>query len=265
MKVTSACMARFASVLCVSLIAQWQCAQAQSAVQITSPAPGAVLSPGQTVVVGVSVSGGPFTSVGIVAPGYMNDSLVLQSPPYEFSFTVPSQVTPGPTVIGAMGFTASGFAIGQISVDIERPDSPQSITIDHSQIELPIGAQLPVSVTGYFADGSIVDLSQSAQTTYRSQNPGVATVSADGVVIGVAAGSTQVIVDGNISVGVTVDPPISVVPAQATLAAWQTLYFSAPVSGLSNSAVTWSLSPGYGSVAANGVYTAPVAWAGWLR
>src|SRR5271163_1711212 len=106
-----------------------------------------------------------------------------------------------------MGFTPTGSAIAQISVDVERSDSPQSVIVDPSQIELPIGAQLPFSVTGYYTDGSIVDLSKSTQTTYQSQNPVVATVSADGVVIGIAPGSTQVTVDGNISVTVTVDPP----------------------------------------------------------
>ena len=197
--------------------------------------------------------------MGIVVPGYVNGSYVLTSPPYQFSFTVPSTITPGLDTVGAMGTTASGPIFAVTSIDLERSDSPQTIAVDHSQVELPINGQIPIAVFGTYADGSVVNLSQSTQTSYSSQNPSVATVSAYGVVTGIAPGSTQIIVDGSITVGVIVDPPIALIPTQATLTASQTLSFTALVNGLPSSAVTWSLSPGLGTVNTNGVYTAPLA------
>ncbi len=158
-----------------------------------------------------------------------------------------------------MGTTASGPIFAVTSIDLERSDSPQTIAVDHSQVELPINGQIPIAVFGTYADGSVVNLSQSTQTSYSSQNPSVATVSAYGVVTGIAPGSTQIIVDGSITVGVIVDPPIALIPTQATLTASQTLSFTALVNGLPSSAVTWSLSPGLGTVNTNGVYTAPLA------
>jgi len=58
----------------------------------------------------------------------------------------------------------------------------------------------------------------------------------------------------------TADVAISMAPASATLAASQTQQFTANVTGTSNTAVTWSMSPNVGTLTPNGntaVYTAP--------
>lgn len=94
--------------------------RAQSSLQITNPASGTTLNPGQSVVVDVTTSGGPFSGVMIVVPGTVNGDEVLSSPPYEFSFTVPTQVTPGLTTIGALGLTTSGPVTTEIQVDCRR-------------------------------------------------------------------------------------------------------------------------------------------------
>jgi hypothetical protein len=166
---------------------------AQGSLQITNPASGTTLNPGQTVVVDATASGGPFNGVIIVAPGAINGNAILSSPPYEFSFTVPLQVTPGLTTIGALGLTASGPVTAEIQVDIERPDSPQSITTDTSQLELAIGDAVPIQVFGTYADGTILRLTNSTQTTYLSQAATVAGVSPYGIVTAVAPGSTQIV------------------------------------------------------------------------
>jgi len=235
-------------------------AQAQPALQITEPPAGTVINPGQTVVVTVSASGGPFSSVGIVVPGYVYGSDILDSPPYQFSFTMPvSGITPGLDTIAALGNTPSGLVSTYILIDVERPDSPQSVATSTSQIELPIGGTLPIGVYGTYGDGSIVDLSKSTQTTYTSQNAGIATVTATGLVTAIAPGITRIVVDGSIAVAVTVDPPIRMIPTQATLTASQSMEFTALTVGLASSHVTWSLSPAIGSIDTDGKYTAPVS------
>lgn len=52
---------------------------------------------------------------------------------------------------------------------------------------------------------------------------------------------------------------VQVTPNTASLMASQTKQFTASVTGSSNTAVTWSLSPQVGSLTANGLYTAPAA------
>jgi hypothetical protein len=114
-------------------------------------------------------------------------------------------------------------------------------------------------VIGTFADGSSLDLTQSTTTTFSSSANTVATVNAQGIVTPVGPGSAQILINGSVSVPVTVAPQISITPAQASLTASQTRQFVAFVANPANPAVTWSLNPGFGSVDANGVYTAPAA------
>jgi Bacterial Ig-like domain (group 2) len=66
--------------------------------------------------------------------------------------------------------------------------------VNDTQLELRIGGQVPIRVLGTYSDGSVVDLSKSSQTSFVSQSPGIATVSAGGSVTGVAPGSTTIVV-----------------------------------------------------------------------
>ena len=62
------------------------------------------------------------------------------------------------------------------------------------------------------------------------------------------------------SVPVALRPPrvtVSVSPAIVSLAASETQNFSATVSGIAGSGVTWSLSPAVGTISSSGLYTAP--------
>ena len=63
----------------------------------------------------------------------------------------------------------------------------------------------------------------------------------------------------NATAAVTVQPPVVVTmsPTAATVILGTTRQFSAPVSGSSNTAVTWSVTPGLGTVSANGPLYSP--------
>jgi hypothetical protein len=65
----------------------------------------------------------------------------------------------------------------------------------------------------------------------------------------------------NATAAVTVQPPVVVTmsPTTAAVNLGATRQFSATVSGASNTAVTWSVTPGLGTVSATGLYTAPAA------
>jgi hypothetical protein len=245
----------------VSFCAPAALLQAQTSLQITSPANGSVIQPGAAVATTLQASGATFTEVGIIGQGPLGVCDLVTGPPFQCSMQVPSDISLGTYAIAAVGVDTSGNETDSapITVDVERSDMPLSVTTDVPQIELPVGGSYALRVIGTYSDGSVLELTSSTQTTYVSQAPSVATVSADGQITAVGPGSTQIVVNSSVVVPVTVDPPINVTPAQAALTASQSRIFVAQITGLSNNAVTWQLSPPVGSVGANGTYTAPVS------
>jgi hypothetical protein len=79
--------------------------------------------------------------------------------------------------------------------------------------------------------------------------PQTVTVSATSVADSSVAASATVALASPVSVALT--------PGSVTLTPSQTQTFTAAVTGTSNTAVTWSLSPAVGSISAAGLYTAP--------
>ena len=103
-----------------------------------------------------------------------------------------------------------------------------------------------------------------------SINPNVGTISASGLYTAPASISTQQQVTvtatsqadttKSATATVTLNPPpvaVSVSPTSATLQMGQTRQFTATVTGTSNTAVTWSISPSVGSISSSGLYTPP--------
>ena len=82
------------------------------------------------------------------------------------------------------------------SVTVTPPATLQSITVTPVLAEFTsAGAAQGLRVTGFFSDGSTVDLTAAVTgTTYESGSTGIATVSAAGVVTAVADGSTSITV-----------------------------------------------------------------------
>ncbi len=234
--------------------------KAQAALQITSPADGTMVNPGQTLNVTVSSSGATFAQVIVMGQDPMGFSQVLTAPPYQFSIQIPSDIRPGRYTLTASGAISpeQGAESDPISIDVERPDAPEGMSTDPSSLTLPVGGQSGLRVIGYYADGSSVDLSRSTQITYLSQAPGAATVTSEGLVTAVTPGTTNIVINGNMIVPVTVNSPIILNPAQATLSGSRTRQFVARVTNPSNQAITWSISPDEaGTIDADGLYTAP--------
>jgi hypothetical protein len=81
-----------------------------------------------------------------------------------------------------------------------------TLSVSPNPLYLGVGDTTHLTPTGTKADGSVVAVSAS----FKSSNPSVATVSADGKVRGVAAGSTQIEVKGG---GKIVSVPVEVLSA----------------------------------------------------
>ncbi len=104
----------------------------------------------------------------------------------------------------------------------------------------------------YTTDGSIPTISSHLYS-------GAISLPATGIVraLAVAAGMSSLPVSGVYTLNVP--PTIALSPSSVGLTQAQTQPFTATVSGLSNTAVTWAISPNVGSLSPAGVYTAPAA------
>jgi hypothetical protein len=236
------------------------CVSGQS-LQITSPAQGAVVNPGQTVTVTVTTSGTVFSGVLVMGDDPLDACEALAGPPFQCSIQIPIDIDPGTYTLTASGATSSNnsYDSDPVSIDVERPDSPTSIATEPAALTFHIGDKGSLRVIGTYSDGSSVDLSNSTQTTYESESPDIVTVGPGNLVTAVGAGSTQIVINGSVAVAVTVDPPVNILPSAATVTASQSRQFVAFVTTHpENPAVTWSLRPsGMGAIDTTGLYTAP--------
>jgi hypothetical protein len=74
-----------------------------------------------------------------------------------------------------------------------------------------------------------------------------------------ADGATVTTSNGSLTVQAAAGVAVSVSPTSATLSNSQTRQFSATVTGTTNTAVTWSISPSVGTISTSGLYTAPAS------
>jgi hypothetical protein len=181
---------------------------------------------------------------------------------YQCSLVIPANVSPGTYTLTAFGVSASGNATSApVIISVERPDAPVEITVAPASLYLPVGARAPLRVMGTYADGTQLDISHSASTTFSSTSTSVATVDTQGYVTAVGPTHGQVpphiVVNNSINIPVVVPPALSITPQYPVLYASQRAQFSAFESGMAPVAVNWSVSPSIGSINNSGVYTAP--------
>ena len=188
--------------------------------QITAPAAGTIVNPGQVLAVTVVDSPtGSFTEVAVDAPDPIGFSTILTAPPYQFSIQIPSSISPGPYALTATGVISPGSGADSepLIIDVEPNSPPVSVQVTPSLLGLNVGEEMPLTVTGTFSDGSTADVTESTQTTYLSTAPAVASVSAIGLVTAVGPGSAAITVNSLFSIPVTV-AQATPIPATATAA-----------------------------------------------
>jgi hypothetical protein len=141
--------------------------------------------------------GEPMKGVAVAAWDPIVSLQVLTTPPYQFGITIPSIIRLGLYLLTAFGNAVSGSHISSdsISIDVERPDSPQRIATNCTQLDESVGDESVIRVTGTCTDGAVVDLSKSTQTIYQTTPSGIVSVSRDGVVVALAAGAATILVE----------------------------------------------------------------------
>ncbi len=179
----------------------------RATLRITSPANGARVDSGRTVIVRVEASSAVrgVALLGSPVPGVWT----LDARPFEFRIPIPPNTQPRKYTLTVVGASATGENItpAAIDIDVERPDLPVRIENDTLDMRLEhVGDRQRLLVDGIYADGSRVDLDYSNLTTYASEDPAIASVNSIGLVTAVAPGSTRItIMNGGRSVVVPVE------------------------------------------------------------
>jgi hypothetical protein len=170
----------------------------QSPVRFVSPAGGTVVRPGQTVTIEVAADSSveklaligqhPLPVSQVVAPG------LGVAQPFEFQVRIPTDISPGPYRVRAVGVLAGGEPLAEsLVLNVEKAEEPTRIWAKPQTILFSgAGERIPLRVLGAFADGSQETLTKSSKTIYTSGDPDVATVSADGLVTAVGPGKTSI-------------------------------------------------------------------------
>lgn len=191
-------------VLSAGILAAPSSAQ-ESLVRILSPS-GAVVRPGQTITIAVAADasveklvliGQHPLGVGRVlsggAPGIMARGQG-ESRPIQFQVRIPTDAHPGTYRVTAMGRVSGGEVESEsVTIDVEKSEEPVRIWAEPALIQFAkVGDEIPVRVLGVFADSSNEELTKSSKTAFTSADPGVATVSASGMVTAVGPGKTTI-------------------------------------------------------------------------
>ncbi len=169
---------------------------AQNLLQITSPASGTIVYPGQMVV--ISVTADPSVSnVAIMAEDPLGYSQTTNGQPLQFQLTIPSNTTIGPYDVSAVGIAAGGSLVASapISLQVDTPNTGFTIQTEPSVLRFSApGETIPLHVIGTLPDGSQLDITHSVQMIYWTNNPQVVTVDGQGIVTAVGPGNTYLTV-----------------------------------------------------------------------
>jgi hypothetical protein len=176
---------------------------------VVTPAPNTVFRPGDKIRVRVDVDPSVQVSALVVFPDLKSRVLPLElsTPPFEGDLIIPNNIT-----------GQFSFDVGVVTVTDERLDGPEvpfKVIPDETPARigisdplftlrlpstpggpLPVGDDRTISVRGYYADGVYRNITLSILgTTYTSSDPGIATVSSEGVLTPVSSGVTYIVVD----------------------------------------------------------------------
>jgi hypothetical protein len=170
-------------------------------VRIIAPKDGTVVHSGTSFSVTAEATPGAFRGVILTDDGGLGGwfsfgDQALEKPPYIFSVPVPRNAASGIYKIRAAGTRGKDISewveSPEISIDIERPDQPQTLLVE--DVFASIGETITVRVIGAFADGSAVSLTRSTLTTYTVDPPGIVSVEPGGKARARRAGHGRIII-----------------------------------------------------------------------
>lgn len=176
-------------------------------------------------------------------------------------YTAPTAVASNQTLIVVATSVSDPTKFASATVSLQPP--PPVVNLN------PTSTTLVASQTTQFT-ATVTGTSNTAVTW--SLNPAIGTLSASGLYAApasIASPQTVTVLATSVadptksaSATVMLQPPagqVTINPTSKTLFASQTNQFTANVSGVNNTAVTWSLNPAVGTLTSSGLFTAPAA------
>jgi hypothetical protein len=224
----------------------------QPLLQVTAPASGSVATEGQTIT--ITVSADPSVQgVQVLASDSLPEPQAT-STANQFTLTVPTGVAAGLYNVTAVGTNASGpVDSSPIDIDVEPQFTPTSIAASPSWLNLTlVGDQFPVQVIGTFGDGSTLDLTDSTQTVYTSNNAQVATVSSSGMITAVAPGQTYIMIQAGADTSYSYAVVMVTVPQQPPSGTPPSITSVTPTSGIPGVTPITITGSGFGATPGNG-------------
>ncbi len=172
------------------------CLAQSNLLEITSPASGTIVYPGQVVI--ISVNADPSVShIAIAAQDPLGFSATTNGQPLQFQLTIPPNTPISPYTVSAIGTVSNGSLVSSPPISLQV-DTRDPVILSGTQPSVlrfeAAGERIPLHVMGVLQDGSELDVTHSIQIKYSSENPQIATVDKDGIVTTVALGSTHIVV-----------------------------------------------------------------------
>lgn len=227
-----------------------------STVSISVSPTSASLTGGQSTTITASVSGSSNTgvtwslspSVGTLSGGV---------------YTAPATILSAQTVTVKATSNADSTKSASASISLVPPAPVVSVSVSPTSASLTGGqsATIAATVTGSSNTAVTWSMSPSVGTLSGGVYTAPATISSAQTVTVKATSVADTTKSASAAISLTPPAPsvsISVSPTSVSLLGGQTATFTPTVSGSSNTAVNWTLSPSVGTIA-NGVYTAPAS------
>lgn len=159
---------------------------------IASPMPGTVVTAGRGVTVTVETA--PSVSLDSLLVGGRGYAEFVTNAPWTVNFQVPTNAVGPWRILAAARDVGGQLWRDEVTVQVQAPNilDTLEITPDEFLLRRP-GEGLPLTVFGVYRDGVRRNLTApGAGTTYESDHPEVAMVSAEGVVMPVSDGSATI-------------------------------------------------------------------------
>ena len=220
----------------------------QALLRIDSPADGTVVSPGETISVSVSSSNGAsLSNVALLGENDLGDlgkHVLASSLPAHLSVTIPRDISCRRYALTAVATKAATELVesDSIELDVERPDMPVSLSELNlsSLIDQFQGETNRLEMLATFADGSVVDVSESSKLSFHSTDTRIVTVDDTGNTMAMATGHAEIIVSYSNPDGHELQHrfPVTVLPFQVTFTPSSLDFGKVPVGSSAKLAVT---------------------------
>jgi hypothetical protein len=151
---------------------------AQILLQITSPVAATsfpLFTEGQTYTITLSAEPS-VRNIAVFSQWPLGDAKPTSNP-LEFTLTLGTNIPPGIYTIGAVGFSSRGDVESeQVLIDVERADTPISLTAQPVATFQGPGDHTWLEVNGKYSDGTKLCLSNSTKLSYHSNDTSIVSI-----------------------------------------------------------------------------------------